>query len=213
MVTTRKNPELAALAEGEKGSLYPSLSQITTALNRLDNQYDPMETHGILCAFLCAGARMRVEAWISSLVGENAGARDASFNEAKGHLRDLFKLTLQGLEEDDFGFDLLLPSDDENDLYVRIEAFSLWCQGFVSGLSLAGVNLKSQEIPQIQEAIDDLVKFSCLQYDEEDPEDEANEKAYSELVEYARIAVMLLYTERDQLLHNRLSVRGNHTIH
>jgi yecA family protein len=212
MTASKEETERPALAEAGMDSGYPSLDEITSAFQRLDNAHEPTETHGILCAFMCAGARMRAEAWISSLVGENAGARDASFNAAKAHLRHLFKLTQQGLEEEEFGFDLLLP-EEETDLYVRIEAFSLWCQGFISGLNLAGVNLKSQDIQQVQEAIDDLVKFSCLQYDEEDPEDEANERAYQELVEYARVAVMLLYTERAQLVHNRLSVRGNQTVH
>jgi yecA family protein len=206
--------ELRELAEAVQPghASYPSLIQITDSLERLDNHQEPTETHGLLCAFLCAGAKMRVEAWISSLVGEQAGIRDESFNQAKTHLRHLFKLTQNGLEDGDFGFDLLLPEDDV-ELYVRIESFSLWCQGFVSGLNLAGVSLKSQEIQQVQEAIDDLVNFSCLQYDEEDPEDEANEKAYSELVEYARVAVMLLYAEKDHLIHNRFSVRGNQTVH
>jgi yecA family protein len=209
-----KNDLIAGLAESSEPSknAYPSLIEVTESLERLDNHQEPAETHGLLCAFLCAGAKMRVEAWVSSLVGENVGARDVSFNQAKTHLRHLFKLTLDGLEDGDFGFDLLLPEDDV-ELYVRIESFSLWCQGFVSGLNLAGVSIKSQEIQQVQEAIDDLVKFSCLQYDEEDPEDESNEKAYSELVEYARVAVMLLYAEREHLVHNRFSVRGNQTVH
>ncbi len=199
-------------AEGQRRSRYPALGEVTSALTRLDNANEATETHGILCAFLCAGAKIRVEAWISSLVGENAGARDASFNQAKSHLRQVFKSTQEGLEEGEFEFELLLP-DDDTDLYARIEAFSLWCQGFISGLNLAGVNLKSQEIQATQEAIDDLVKFSCLEYDEEDPDDESNERAYSELVEYARVAVMLLYTEREHLAHKRLSVQGNNTIH
>ena len=209
-----KNDLIAGLAESSEPSnnAYPSLIEVTESLERLDNHQEPAETHGLLCAFLCAGAKMRVEAWVSSLVGENVGARDVSFNHAKTHLRHLFKLTLDGLEDGDFGFDLLLPEDDV-ELYVRIESFSLWCQGFVSDLNLAGVSIKSQEIQQVQEAIDDLVKFSCLQYDEEDPEDESNEKAYSELVEYARVAVMLLYAEREHLVHNRFSVRGNQTVH
>jgi uncharacterized protein YgfB (UPF0149 family) len=46
-----------------------------------------------------------------------------------------------------------------------------------------------------REALQDLVKMSCLAYDEEESGDSDDEAAYTELLEYARTAVMLLYED------------------
>ena len=198
------------MAQSKKS--FPTFHKVSKALRDLNSSVDPAETHGLLTALFCAQAQMYIDAWVSSLVNEKVDRRALKIRKASDVLKQLFENTMESLKDDEYSFKLLLPADSESFL-VRIEAFSQWCQGFVVGLNLAGVELKNQKNADIQEAIDDLVNFSCLRYDEEEEGDEEAEQAYAELVEYARVAVMLIYSDKENLIPNRIENTGNETLH
>ena len=71
----------------------------------------------------------------------------------------------------------------------------MWCQCFLSGLGLTGIDLKKHDIGDIGKVIEDLFKMARLQYDCEEDGNENDEKAYFELVEYTKVAALLLHSE------------------
>ncbi len=108
-------------------------------------------------------------------------------------LSNMYQATKAQFLAHDMQFDLLLPSDEEK-FYVRIDALAMWCQGFLSGLGLMEINY-TKGSAEVQEAITDLIDMSRLQYDGEITGQEEEEKAYTELVEYTKVAVLLIHSE------------------
>lgn len=101
--------------------------------------------------------------------------------------------TLRQLRDPEFGFYLLLP-DDSRPLALRAEALGDWCNGFLAGLGLAGVN-RDQSLPEgVNEILRDFVEIAKVNFDVGD-DDEDDEAAYMELVEYIRMGVLVIHQE------------------
>jgi len=85
---------------------------------------------------------------------------------------------------------LLLPTDDAP-LTERAAALGQWCQGFLHGF---GVNASGLELStDAKEVLQDLAAISQVQDALEESED--GEGDYMEVMEYLRVAPLLLFTE------------------
>ncbi|MFZ9035432.1 MAG: UPF0149 family protein [Francisellaceae bacterium] len=172
---------------------WPSYDEVSEALLRISGLSEAAEAHGLLCALFTAGANIRVDAWIDSLMEGQLEAGDIMVTGALKTLSDMYQYTKSQFNESLMTLDLLLPSDDDP-FYRRIDALAMWCQGYLSGLGLMEIDLSAGS-EEVKEAINDLLDISRLQYDEEETGDESDEKAYAELVEYAKVAALLIYSE------------------
>ena len=165
---------------------------------------DPAECHGSLCGLLCASDAVTGPVWVDRvLAGDpelpgvespSAHGPGAAANYAPAALLlDLYKDTVEDLNDPEYGFSLLLPDDDEP-LPQRVEELSRWCQGFLLGLGLGGVQEQTKLPGDSHEVMRDFAEISRLGGGEasESNEDEA---AFAEIVEYVRMAVLLLYEE------------------
>jgi uncharacterized protein YgfB (UPF0149 family) len=95
------------------------------------------------------------------------------------------------LHGDSFEFGLLLP-DDETAMTERAGALAQWCQGFALGLLHGDLSL--DELPdEAAEAARDIVEIAAL--DEDAEQDEDSERALTEIEQYLRVAVQLVYEE------------------
>ena len=166
------------------------------------------ECHGLLCGLICVSPDARAEDWLQ-LLEENSGDSQVSFSTGdRQQLTALFRHTEQQLQADDFSLQLLLPDDDEP-LQQRTLALVDWCQGFLYGAGNGQISLDDDTSDDIREILADFSEISRASYEGQDDNDE-DEAAYTELVEYIRGAVMLIFTE----LHSRKPVmQGNHTLH
>lgn len=162
---------------------------------------DPAECHGSLCGLLCASDAVQGKAWVNQVL---AGRLDLPGAEApplqggaegEGHtlLLILYKDTAGCLDDPEYGFSLLLPGDDEP-LAQRVEALSRWCQGFLLGLGLGGVQDQAKLPGDSHEVMRDFVEISRLGHGEAGDSNE-DETAFAEIVEYVRMAVMVVYAE------------------
>jgi uncharacterized protein YgfB (UPF0149 family) len=125
------------------------------------------------------------------LLGENT--LSAAAVEVRRQLMALHTGILRQLNDDAFGFDLLLP-DDEAPLSLRTEALSQWCGGFLYGLALGGFR-EGTEMPEtVSEVMKDFYEISHARFAYE-ATDDADEAAYMEIVEYVRMSVLLLHEE------------------
>ena len=173
--------------------IIPEYQRVKSALTKLSALSGTSESHGLLCALFSGGAEIRLQAWIDSLMAEPVESGDVMAKQAFATLASLYQFTQQQFESDDLVLDMLLASDRAafND---RINSLSAWVQGYISGLGLFSIEINSLSA-EAQEALQDLLDISRLRVDEENPE-EVDEKAFVELVEFIKVAVLLIHSER-----------------
>ena len=174
---------------------------ITTLFHRLGLSLDPAESHGSLCGLMCATEAIKGSTWVNQVLAGQLGLPETgnvplhpgADGEERTLLLILYKDTAAQLDDPDYGFTLLLP-DDEQPLQHRVEALSRWCQGFLLGLGLGGVQEQTGLPGDSHEVMRDFVEISRLGHGEGGDNDE-DETAFAEIVEYVRMAVLLVYEE------------------
>lgn len=203
-------------------------SEIDTVLERLGVIYAASESHGVLCGLLCVKGFVLYDGWISLLNDEQKiqpawhdddipGSDDdgdkADHDEADtgaeewGLLQDLYDETMRQLNDDEYGFSLLLPND-EQPLRIRTEALVEWCDGFLFGLGAGEIKDFAQLPDDVNEISHDLAEISRAYHEDENTE--ADEAAYAELVEYVRVGVLVIY---EALQLTREARAGNKVLH
>jgi hypothetical protein len=165
------------------------------ALKRCGSTWDASQTHGLLSGRLAiAGADSGFD-WLSQVL-EGTNPKDALQLECEAMLGTLFETTYRQLAERLSAFAPLLP-DEADTATARATALAHWCEGFLHGL-VAGEHgddlrerLKGEPLSDI---IRDLLQITRAAVDE-DCDEESDEAAYTELVEYVRVAAQLAYEE------------------
>lgn len=148
------------------------------------------ESHGLLCGLLCCGSAgdyLQHLAALQLLPQPGEGMA--------GLLSEVRDITRKQLDDEELGFEVWLPGDDEP-LEDRTISLAQWCSGFLAGLG-SGCSLEDLT-EEASEALEDLVEISRAQVaPEEGPlsGSEEDEKAYAEIVEYVRIIVLTLREE------------------
>jgi len=159
------------------------------------------EAHGMLSGTICAAGKTSPGLWLEYLLGEDNTLSAAASDSSDLLLTVQSELLLQ-FNDDEFGFGLLLPSD-EVPLPLRTETLSQWCAGFLYGLALGGFRDDVAMPDSVGEMMKDLYEISHARFDY-DMMDEADETAYMEIVEYVRMGVLLLYEELQPVPTTRL---------
>ncbi|KTC94076.1 UPF0149 family protein [Legionella erythra] len=149
------------------------------------------ELHGMMCGYLCARASRQGEAYLRALTVNSK--RDEATRAAAMALFSVYALSEQQINALDFEFQLLLPEDHEPLLY-RAQAFSEWCEGFIQGMTLAGVGFDQFTEDDSQDTLQHITEFAELDYESLDV-DEEDEKALMEVSEYTRMAVLRLHSD------------------
>jgi yecA family protein len=157
----------------------------------------PSELHGLLAGQLAAGVRADAEAWLAMVVA-HLDVQELE-DDDKAELVALYDLVLEQFTAADFGFQLLLPEDDA-ELTGRTESLGAWCSGFLSGFGLGFDSNKQKLSNEITDAMEDIASIAQVSFDTDDTEDEEQEgynaeASYIELVEYVRLAAMMVFAE------------------
>lgn len=171
----------------------PGHDAIDHALRDAGSPTEASEAHGSLCGLLCVLGAGAAPVWLADSVStdEESGA-----TEVPPLLDELLKSTAMALEGGSLAFQPLLPPDEEP-LVTRVGCLGLWCQGFNHGLAVgagisgAGVEISSGDTAEVVRDFGAMAEVS-IQADENGPDDEA---AYTELVEYVRVSVQLVFEE------------------
>ena len=146
------------------------------------------EVHGGLCGYLCAGGNAEPGQWLEQLCIDT----DALPTGAEPQLELLRRATLALLDDPSMRFAPLLP-DDEIALPARVQALADWCAGFLGGFGLTGVGEREGLSDQGRDALRDLERIAHFGYEAGD--DDEDENALTEILEYVRVAVLLLHQE------------------
>lgn len=162
----------------------PTVARVQAELDALALSTDASEVHGGLCGWLAGGGQSGAR-WLSAVLADDAVpdvARDSA-------LHQLHAVTVNQLDDPDFGLQLLLP-EAADALEKRSAALFDWCQGFLGGFGLA-VGPDAQMTEDGREALSDLGKLAAAHPQIEG--DEEDEEALAELEEFVRVAALLLY--------------------
>ncbi len=149
----------------------------------------PAELHGLLLGRSAAGAGFDHDSWLA-----DAAELIQSDNEINDNVRNaligLQEMVKGELTSSDMTVVLLLPTDDAP-LTERAIALGEWCQGFLSGF---GLNYRDNALStEGKEVLQDLAAISQVQDALEESEDA--ETDYMQVMEYLRVAPLLLFTE------------------
>jgi len=150
------------------------------------------ESHGLLCGMLCAGGVIPPDRVLTHVLGED-NTLSAAARDCGKLLTSLHTDVLRQLHGESLDFQLLLP-DDDTPLALRAGELAGWCQGFLYGLGLGGLRGDIDLPATVNEVMHDFYEIANTRFDYES-ENEADEEAYMEIVEYVRMSVLLLHDE------------------
>jgi len=167
-------------------SQLPSYEDLDLALSQTSLKLHASQAHGLVCGILCGSASESTD-WEKLIAGDKESKKTHEV------LQELYNISKNQLEEFLFEFQIVLPSDEMN-LPERAEALTLWAQGFLTGLKIVGVAIIDRDPSDLTEAINDIIEIAKMNF-EEVVASEEDEIAYSDLVEYVRMAVILAYQE------------------
>ena len=168
---------------------------LNDALRRCGASWDAAQAHGLLSSRLAVNGVDAGLEWLQQVL-EGTNESDALRAECAGLLNTLFQETLRQLAERLSGFEPLLP-DDSDSASLRAAALAHWCEGFLHGLVSVdhGEALKEKLAKEpLADIIRDMLQLTRAAVDDAS-DDEANEAAYAEIVEYVRVAAQLAYEE------------------
>jgi uncharacterized protein YgfB (UPF0149 family) len=169
------------------------------------------ECHGVACGLLARSPDSSGDAFFALLAMlEVVREPGPGLREALDELR---LAAGQQLADEELGFMLWLPTDDEP-LADRTEALSQWCSGFLAALGAGQADQLKTLSAEGAEALVDLREIARAGVEEASPADsvaepdedpgrpdeegrdehegDGQEQAFAEIVEYIRIAVLVL---------------------
>ena len=184
----------------------PDIAELASALESARSQVPGPEAHGCLCGALSARGDYALADWVEELLpGAGDDPATAGPREALGRA---FVATVEALSGEDFEFEPLLPGDDQP-LAERAEALALWCQGFLYGFGTGGHAARDIRQGDVAEVLADLAELSRAGLSPSDDE-ETQEQALANLVEFVRVGVQLVYEQLAPLRRvERMSAAGH----
>ena len=199
------------------GSRHPTPGDVMTidvdhnlldqALKRSGSNWGAAQAHGLLSARLAVADAAGAGEWLAQIL-EGTDSANALRAETEALLNTLFETTHRQLSRRQSEFVPLLP-DDSEDPATRASALAEWCEGFLHGLvasdysqsigNSSGNSLRERLAAEpLADIIRDLLQMTRAAADDQ-VDDETNESAYAELVEYLRVAAQLAYEELAEL--------------
>ncbi|MBL8296979.1 MAG: UPF0149 family protein [Rhodanobacteraceae bacterium] len=165
-------------------------AELGMALSELEFGVGASDLHGSLTGFLCGGGTASPRTWLQRLeIDVEPGIETHARMEL---LVRLFSDCRRRLEDPGFGFEPLLPEEDEP-LGERADALVQWCRGFLGGLGLSGASTEQKLSPDGAEILRDFGAIAASQLEYDDAEED--ESALVEVLEFIRVGVMLLHAE------------------
>ena len=165
------------------------------SLQNCGASWDAAQTHGLLTGRLAITGAPAGADWLLQVL-EGVDETNALRKECQKHLDVLYQSTFWQLSERLSEFEPLLPND-QDDVGLRTVALAHWCEGFLHGLVSARHSDVLKErlgSEPLSDIIKDMLQITQAGLDG-DSDEEENESAFVELVEYLRVAAQLCYEE------------------
>ncbi len=174
---------------------------LAAALQRSGSTWDAAQAHGLLTGRLAVAGVPAGPEWLAQVL-EGTDETNALRAECQKLLDLLYQRTYWQLTERLSEFMPLLP-DDDADAAQRIQGMAHWCEAFLHGLVSAKHDQALKDrlgAEPLSDIIRDMLQITRADIDEESDEED-NEAAYAEIVEYIRVAAQLAYEELSDIRH------------
>lgn len=175
---------------------HPDFLELEQALGRAEAAAGAAEVHGLLCGLLCAAGRLDEKTWQAHVFPEDDRS-SVAYQQGFVAVQNLAAWTRSAINDPVLGMDLLLPSESDP-LPDRTAALAEWCQGYLLGLAAGGVSQETLLSEDVSELIEDFTQIANVGFDLDDT-DEEDEIAFSDVVEYVRVGVLLINEELQPL--------------
>ncbi len=170
-------------------------NEVDAVLRNAGSDWSAAQAHGLLCSRLAVLGADGGPDWFGLVLPE-ANAASVSHGEHLALLDELYNETYRQLSERQSEFEPLLPGEGETDSLVT-SALADWCEGFLHGL-VSDVKAESLKKTLAAEPLSDILK-DMLEITrataDDDDDNEGNDEALVELIEYLRVATQLVYEE------------------
>lgn len=165
--------------------------QLADDLREVASLIHPSEYHGMVSGRLAANSLLQDPNWEESSL-DFIGPAENTAGRALSRVLELPEPVAVALRDPDFSFQLLLPGEDWS-LDARIAALGHWCEGFLLGLALGGLDRSGWDdlSPELAESMTDLAAIA--QVEERGDGDEGD---FEQLYEYVRMVVLTVCAER-----------------
>ena len=166
----------------------PTYNELCIVLEPVALNKRVSEWHGYLCGALAVDITFPLPTAVNTLVADAESMHITP--ESTELMNTVYEVVQNQMTDSNLQFELCLPEDESTDLTQRVTALAAWCDGFLYGVANAGL----QEIPSLsaetQEILQDFSRIAQL--DGADTGEEEEEVSYNELMEYVRMAVLLV---------------------
>jgi len=178
----------------------PSWDDAANSLFNAGQTLNPSALHGAMAGLLGAGFSPHTERHFAATV---AALEKALAIDLTGDMFDFVSrmslATLSAIQDADYTFQPLLPSDDSS-LEERLISVSEWSRGFLSGFT-QGITQREaagEPIPcMTAEALKDMA--AIVQVDCEETDSEEAERQLDDVIEYIRFAAINIVNEAQSL--------------
>lgn len=171
----------------------PDYGELQAALGADKSGTAAAEAHGTLCGLLCASAGDMPGAWIHNTLADAEDYHFGGRDDARALLEALHGWTEGALKAGDMSLRLMLP-EDAAAIEDRAAALAAWCNGFLYGLAIRGLQPVEELPEELREILTDFSEIGRAGVAAEEVE-EVGETAIAELAEYVRVAAQLVYEE------------------
>lgn len=156
------------------------------------------EWHGFICGALAVDLGYPLHTSVQTLASsEMKVALSVDLND---QLQNVCHIARSQMTDSNLEFELCLPDSDRYDLDSRVTELAAWCDGFLFGLANAGLQPGEHLSRDVQEILQDFARISQLSDMAGGEEDD--EIAYHEIVEFVRMACLLIAEEIQPLKDN-----------
>lgn len=168
----------------------------TTKLDQNALMASAAELHGLIAGMLSAGIPADA-GQILPVLHDFLNDGQAVNQELKGFIDELITETAQQLADEEYGFHLMLPADDEG-LTERLDALVEWSQAFLVGFAIQQTDL-SLVSADVREAVEQLTEVTRIDiHTADDTSDAENEEAYFLVLEHVRLLALTCFNEVGQ---------------
>ena len=149
------------------------------------------EWHGYLCGALAVDIGFPLPTAVDTLVADAQAVHATP--ESTRLMGTVYEAVHTQMTDSNLQFELCLPDSDDCDLTQRVVALAAWCNGFLYGVVNAGLQDTAHLSDEAQEILRDFSRIAQL--DGVDTGNEDEEVSYNEIMEYVRMAVLLIAEE------------------
>ncbi|MDH5183886.1 MAG: UPF0149 family protein [Gammaproteobacteria bacterium] len=169
--------------------------EIEQTLAKLNVEMDASECQGVLVGLLIANDTVSA-AEVQQALAPSLDTGNLLAQEAMKQMLQFLGSTQAQLADSSCAFNPMLADDSDN-MDDKLDMLSAWIQGFLMGLAHGGVKDYSKLPDEAAEFAEDMVDMAQVNSYELEDDEEANEEAYMELVEYLRTGILLM----NELMH------------